>query len=279
MHRLARLAVLAALVVSSPLFAQSYGQVKGMNERFRMDFGGFLQDFSTTLTIDPKNGSGTEISLEDDFGYDTRKTSFRTDGYWRFGPRGRIDFAYTTFRRSSSHVLDRDFVIGDKTYHAGAALDSSARMDVGELYYEYSFLNTGEAEVGAMIGVSSFFTRFDFEGTATVSGSGGSQSASIQTESSDLVVPVPAVGLDFRYTLLPGFLAEGRVKYMKATISDYTGSMLDWRAGLDYYFTPNFGIGAAWASTDIDVTKHRDDGDISFEYKYNGPIGYVSIAF
>ena len=268
-----------ALSVSSPLLAQSYEQVKGMNERFRMDFGGFFQDFATTFRLDPANGSGTEISFEDDLGYDTRKTTFRTDGYWRFGPRGRVAFAYTTFRRSSSHTLNRDFVIGDTTYHAGASLDSSSKVDVGELYYEYSLINTGEAEVGVMLGASTFFTKFEFEGSGTISGGGGSQSGSFQRESSDTIIPVPAIGADFRYTLLPRFFVEGRVRWMKATISDYTGSMLDWRAGLDYYFTSNFGIGAAWASTDIDVTRQRDRGDLSFEYKYNGPIGYLSIAF
>lgn len=279
MHRLARLAVLAAFVVSSPLLAQSYGQVKGMNERFRMDFGGFFQDFTTAFRLDPATGSGTEISLEDDLGYDTSKTTFRTDGYWRFGQRGRMDFAYQTFRRGSTHALDRDFVIGDQTYHAGATLDSSSRVDVGELYYSYSLLNTGEGEFGLMLGASTFWNKWEFELSGTVTGGGGSQSGSAQRETSDLIVPIPAIGAHFRYTLLPRFLATGRVKWMKATISDYTGSMLDWRAGLDYFFTPNFGIGAVWSSTDIDVTKHQDKGDVSFNYKYDGPLGYVSIAF
>ena len=279
MCRFARAALLAALVAAPPLSAQSYGQVKGMNERFRMDFGGFFQDFTTTFRLDPANGSGTEISFEDDLGYDTRKTSFRTDGYWRFGPRGRMDFAYTTFRRGSTHTLDRDFVVGETTYHAGVSIDSTSRVDVGELYYSYSLLNSGEAEVGLMLGASTFFTRWEFEGTGTITGGGGSQSGSFQKETSDLIVPIPAIGAHLRYTLLPGFFAHGRVKWMKATISDYTGSMLDWRAGLDYFFTPNFGIGAVYSQTDINVTKHADKGDVAFDYKYNGPVGYLSIAF
>ena len=279
MHRFARLAALAALAVSTPVFAQSYGQVKGMNERFRMDFGGLFLDFSTTLRIDPVSGSGTEISLEDDFGYNTSKTTFRTDGYWRFGNRGRLDFAYQTYRRGSTHTLNRDFVVGDQTYHAGVSVDSKTRADVGELYYSYSLLNTGEGEFGLMLGASTFWNKWEFEASGAISGGGGSQSGSVQRESSDLVVPIPAVGAHFRYTLLPRFLATGRVKWMKATISDYSGSMLDWRAGLDYFFTPNFGIGAVWSSTDIDVTKHQDKGDVSFNYKYSGPLGYLSIAF
>ena len=271
---------LASLLGSSVAMAQSYAQVKGMEERFRIDLGGFLQDFDTTVRYDPAGGgSGTEISLEDDLGYSTSKTSFKLDGYWRFGSRGRLDFAYQTFRRGSSHTLEKEIVFGDEVYAVGATVSSDSSVDVGELYYSYSLLNTGEAEIGVMLGVSSFFNKWEVEATGNVSGGGGSQAGSTQRESKDLVAPIPAIGAHFRYTLLPRFMASGRVKWMKATISDYTGSMLQWRAGLDYFFTPNFGIGAAWDSTDIDVEKEETEASVAFQYKYDGPVGYVAITF
>jgi hypothetical protein len=250
-----------------------------MDERFRLDLGGIFLSFDTTVRYDPAGGgAGTEISLEDDFGHDADDTTLKVDGYWRFGRRGRLDFAYQTFRRGAEHTLERDIVFGDETYHVGATIDSDARLDVGELYYSYSLLNTGEAEVGLMLGVSSFFNEWDVEATGSATGGGGAQAGSTQRESKELIAPIPAIGAHFRYTLLPGFLAHGRVKWMKATISDYTGSMLQWRAGLDYFFTPNFGIGAAWDSTDVDVEK-QTEGTVALQYKYDGPVGYVAIAF
>ena len=74
-------------------------------------------------------------------------------------------------------------------------------------------------------------------------------------------------------------MAHGRVKWMKATIDQYSGKMLDWRAGLDYYFSKGFGIGAVWSSTDVDIERERGEGNVAFHYKYDGPIGYVSLAF
>ena len=279
MRRLARLLALAALLGSSAALAQSYSQVKGMEERFRIDLGGFLQDFDTTVRYDPAGGgSGTEISLEDDLGYSTSKTSFKLDGYWRFGPRGRLDFAYQTFRRGSSHTLEKEIVFGDEVYAVGATVSSDSSVDVGELYYSYSMLNTGEAEVGLMLGVSTFFNKWEFEAAGAVSGGGGSQAGSMQREATELIAPIPAIGAFARYTLLPGFFAHGRVKWMKATISDYTGSMLHWRAGLDYYFSPNVGIGAAWDSTELDIEKQQD-ATVALDYSYSGPVGYLSITF
>ena len=280
MRRSACPVLLALLVLASPAFAQSYAQVKGMDERLRLDFGGFFQDFSTTLRIDSKNGSGTELSLEDDLGLDANKTSFRFDGYWRFGRRGRIEWAYQTFRRANDHTLNRRIEINDKVFDVGASVSSVSSAHVAELYYSWSLLNTGEAEVAFMLGASTFINKWSFEGTGYVSGSGGSEAGSFQKDDTDLVVPVPAIGASVRYTLLPGFMAHGRIKWMKATIDQYTGKMLDWRAGLDYYFSKNVGIGAVWSSTDIDIEKELNGGgNVAFNYKYDGPLGYLSLTF
>ena len=279
MRRFACTALLALALFAPPALAQSYAQVKGMDERLRLDFGGFFQDFNTTLRIDSKNGSGTELSFENDLGLDANKTSFRFDGYWRFGRRGRIEWAYQYFGRANDHTLARRIEINDKVFDVGASVHTSTSVSVAELYYSWSLLNTGEAEVAFMLGASTFINKWSFEGTGYVSGSGGSEAGSFQKDDTDLVVPIPAIGASARYTLLPGFMAHGRIKWLKANVDQYSGHMLDWRAGLDYYFSKNFGIGAVWSSTDIEIEKDMDKGNVAFNYKYDGPIGYLSLTF
>lgn len=279
MRRFACPALAALLLLAAPALAQSYAQVKGMDERFRLDVGGFFQDFTTTFRLDAASGAGTEVNFEDDLGMDASKTSLRVDGYWRFGRRGRLDFAWQTYRRANDHTLTRQIVVGDTTWNVGASVSTSSRVDVAELYYSWSMLNTGEAEVSLMLGASTFVNKWEFEGSGAITGGGGTTGGSFEREDTDLVVPIPAIGASARYTLLPGLMAHGRVKWMKATIDNYSGSMLDWRAGLDYYLTKNFGVGAVWASTDIDIEKEQERGNVAFNYKYDGPLAYLSFAF
>lgn len=279
MRRFACPALAALLLLAAPALAQSYAQVKGMDERFRIDVGGFFQDFTTTFRLDATSGAGTEVNFEDDLGMDASKTSLRVDGYWRFGRRGRLDFAWQTYRRANDHTLTRQIVVGDTTWNVGASVSTSSRVDVAELYYSWSMLNTGEAEVSLMLGASTFVNKWEFEGSGAITGGGGTAGGSFEREETDLVVPIPAIGASARYTLLPGLMAHGRVKWMKATIDNYSGSMLDWRAGLDYYLTKNFGVGAVWASTDIDIEKEQERGNVAFNYKYDGPLAYLSFAF
>jgi hypothetical protein len=275
-------AALLLLFSAAPARSQTsadFVAVKGFDERLRLDMGGFFQKFTTTIRVDSAtHGVGSEVNLEDDLGLDSNQANFRLDGYWRFGRHGRVDFAYTGWNRTASHTLDRDFTAGDTVYHAGATLDSKLRVSLIEVYYGYSFWNTPKFELGAQIGVSALINKVEFDGTGTISGGGGSASGSFTTQSRSLTAPVPAIGIQGRYTLMPKLLVSARVRGMGATIDNVKGSVLEWRAGIDYYPWKNVGLGAAWDSMDIKVTK-QNDPTLELEYKYNGPMVYLSLVF
>ena len=260
--------------------SSSYGQQRGMEERFRLDIGGFFQKFDTTVTIDRSDGSpGTEVNLEDVLGQDAHKTSLRLDGYWRFGPHGNLQFAYRGWHRTNEHVIDRDINIGDTTYHAGANVSTDNRVNVFQLYYGYSFVNNGQLELGAELGISGYYTKLAFSASGNVSGPGGSASATTGNEGTNFLAPVLGIGGYGRYTILPRFFVNGTIKGLPTvTISGYSGSMIDVTAGLDYFFTKNIGIGASYEYTKI-TFKGKSTPRVGAEYTYSGPLGYASIAF
>src|SRR5471030_1431304 len=177
LRTLAAIGAAAVITLATPAAAQSYADVKGMDERFRLDFGGFFQKFDTTLRLDSAAlGRGTEINFEDDLGHDANKTSFRASGYWRFGRHGRFDFGVITWNRSNSHTIARDIEFGDHVYHAGATVDSNMRITEVDAFYAYSFVNTGEFELGAKLGFSVVFHSVSFDATGFITGPGGTVS-------------------------------------------------------------------------------------------------------
>ena len=104
----ARLGLLATLLLPLsflpvPAEAQTsaeFEMVKRVDERFRLDLGGFFQQFTTTVRLDSESrGMGTEVNLEDDLGLKGRQANFRADGYWRFGRHAQLDFSTGTGRR------------------------------------------------------------------------------------------------------------------------------------------------------------------------------------
>jgi len=277
---LAALGAAAVITLASPAAAQSYADVKGMDERFRLDLGGFFQKFDTTLRLDSAAlGRGTEINLEDDLGQDANSTSFRASGYWRFGRHGRFDFGVISWSRSSTHTIAKDIEFGDHVYHAGATVDSKLRVTQVDAYYGYSFVNTGELELGAKLGFSVLINSAEVNAFGNITGPGGTVSGSRASDNRSVVAPIPAIGAYGRFTLLPGLLISGHVQGLPTvTISGYSGDAIDAGATLDWYPWKNVGFGGGYSYTKITFERSADP-TIRFEYTYSGPIVYLTLAF
>ena len=75
----APVAALLLLLPPRPATAQGqtdYTSAKGMDERLRVDLGGFFQKFTTTVRLDSETtGRGTEVNLEDDLGLDSTQAA------------------------------------------------------------------------------------------------------------------------------------------------------------------------------------------------------------
>lgn len=273
--------LLLASACAAPALAQpgsAYTQhQRGMNETFRVNVGGYFQKFTTVLRAGDAIGSaGTELGLEDVLGAPDSKTTLHVDAALRLSPRSTLLLGYRTSDRSSSVALQRDVSFGDQTYHVGAQVDSRLRVDVGELYYAFSLVNNGDAEFALMLGVSAFYNRATLSAVGSVAGPGGGVVS--QAESRDLLAPVPAVGATLRYALYPKVFAWGTVKGVTGTASGYHGRMLIWSAGLDVYVTKNVGIGGGYEYVRVNFEK-LEARQFALDYRTEGPVAYVSIAF
>lgn len=270
----------AAALLAAPALAQTnnayYMHQRGMDERFRVDLGGFFQTLDTTLSLASSAGAaGTLINLED-LGQEARKTSFAADGYLRLGRHARLDFAYRGWSRSASQRLDKDIVVGDTTYRVGAQVDSSMRSRIGELYYSYSLVNNGDLEFGLGLGVSVYFNDFEISGSGSVSGGGP---VSKVTEARNAVAPIPALEAYFNYALYPRVFLKATARGVSGTVNGYHGEMWDFRGGLDWLFNKNVGVGGMYQYTTINFSHTGEKGDVAFDYKVTGPLAYVILAF
>jgi len=278
----ASFAVVGCLVVGFPAVAQmapSYAAQKGMDENFRIDFGGFFQKFDTSIYLESSSGASTNVSVENLLGQDTHKTSFRVDGYWRFGRHASLVFGYLGWSRSASATLPQDVQWGDYVIHAGSVADSKLRVSVPQLYYAYSTVNNGTLELGGMLGISTYINKANLDAAGSITGPNGTTTASYSSDQWHITVPIPATGAYLRYALYPGLLLDADVRWFPSvTISGYNGGLLEYKAGLDFYFTKNVGIGVMYQYTHIHVY-HVETNTVGFDFRYSGPYGFLSLAF
>ncbi len=273
---------IVSIVLALPAGAQwapSYEAVKGMDESFRLDLGGFFQSFNTTVQrYDSAGVPGTEFNL-DEIGGDQNKTTFRLSGMWRFGRHGNLQFGYEGWKESNSHTLSRDIQWGDTVYHVGAEVDHQLNQNIAFLAYGYSFVNDGELEFGMSLGLAAYFNKLSLSASASAGGAGGGGGAAASSTEKNFVAPIPVIGGYFNFTLLPRFFVWAKASGLpKITISGYSASMVDAQGGLSYYFTRNVGLGAGYEYAKL-TYEHPVENGIRLVQSFSGFLGYLSVAF
>jgi len=261
--------VLAAGLLASPAFAQTSSSTwNGLSDRFQIDTGYFRISANTVLRYNAGPGSG-DIDFEDDLDVNKDADTFWLDATWRVGRRHQLKLAYTKLdRERGDHTLQRDFTWGGQTYNAGLSASTSTGSDILGGYYRFALVRNDRYEIGPTVGVGYLSLNARIEATGTVSGPGGTESRSLDERASTGSMTGAVGGYAQawpakRLALYADFL------YIKVSPGDTEASVTDWRAGANYYFTRNVGLGAQYKhynySYDRGVLVSKLGGEITYE--------------
>jgi hypothetical protein len=211
-------------------------------DRFKLNLGAFIPFFNSELRVDsPTLGKGTNIDLEDRLGLDENITQFRTDGYLRFFRRHRLQLGYYKLSRSASTQLTDPIQFGDTVFPA-ITVKTDTDISVYEASYMFSFLQNDNLELAGTLGAQTI----DID-ASIVGGSGQ------YAESASAVGPLPVIGLDLIYKFTPDLHLTSRAQFFTFEIDKYDGTLIDFRAALEYRFYKYFGIGVGYNSFFIDL--------------------------
>jgi hypothetical protein len=243
--------------------------------RFRIAAGAFASFFNTNLRLDSNNipGDGTEIDLEDDLGFDTRKFDFRAAGDLRLGRRHHITFGYFSLSRSSNAVLDEEIEFGDEIFPVDAEVEADFSTRFALLGYRFSFLAREKVQVGVGLGLTAMFTKTGIEAVGSV-GDGGFVTAEERTSTT---FPVANLGLNAGWAPLSRMVVRGSVGGLYVKVSSITASVGNADAFVEYFFTRGFGAGLGYAFTKLQV-EESEDPQLKISYRYSGLLLYGVFA-
>ena len=251
---------------------EEYYEARGVHDRFSVSIGAFATDFDTRARLDSDlfPDSGTEISFEDDLDFNADESNLRLDGYWRFSRKNRIEFGLMRFTRDARADLEEEIQWGDEVYDLDATVKAETEMDVIKFAYKHSFIANGRVTAGISVGLNAML--FDAELTEIVAGVGE------DSQSEDLIAPVPMIGAHFEYTIVPRLIVRGSWELFDVEVEDLEARVIDWRASLDWYPFDHFGLGVGYNVVNIEV---EDTGAPAFlfDYDYDGPQAYLSLIF
>jgi hypothetical protein len=227
-------------------------------ETVKLNLGAFIPFFNSELRVDsPTLGRGTNLDLEDRLGLDEEITEFRVDGYLRFFDRHRLQLGYYNISRSARAQLTDPIQFGDTIFPA-IAVNTDTDISIYEASYMFSFLQNDSLELAASLGAQTL----DIE--ASITGSGG-----LLRESADVVGPVPVIGLDLNYRFTQELFLVSRIQFFTYEFEEYDGTLIDFRAALEYMFFENFGLGIGYNYFDIDIDIDGSNflGVVNYEFQ------------
>ena len=85
-------------------------------------------------------------------------------------------------------------------------------------------------------------TTFNFAAQGMINGVQGSSTV----VNEQVTLPLPSIGLIANYNITPKLQFQSRYDFFYLTVNDYTGSMFEFYAGLEYRFFQHFAMGAAF---------------------------------
>jgi len=237
--------------------------------KFSLSIGVFLTHRNNTTRVDGTLGmDGTVVDLEGDLGLNRSDSVFRVDGYYRFNQKHRLDFSVFDLSRSASKVIQKDIDWNDTLFPIDTTVDSDFDLAIYKIAYTWSFMRRDKGFLGLTAGlyIADFGTRLEVEAIGAL-------------ESSDITAPLPVIGLrgQYDFTEKLSFRASGEIFALE--YEDYSGSLYDIYAGLDYQFFKHvaIGIGVNAVKLNIGVSKDRFNGDI--DWRYDGALVYFKFDF
>jgi len=271
--------VVLLTLAAAPRPAQAENPVEPGQERFKLVLGAFLPAFGTEVRVDnPTLGRGTETDLRDDFGVDRNSSGLWAGAEWRFAPRHRVGFVYSSFKLEGSRTATRNIQIGDEVYPAGATVSAQLKINIVPVTYSYSIYKRDDRELALTAGLHWSHVKFSAQGSASAGAFDVSNDTSAKAN-----LPLPLFGVRYEHYFgrdwsVGAQAAYFQLKYEKAPVKA-DGSLWSARVNAEYRLTRNLGVGVAIEAFSIEAEASQDDWKGGLEYSYWGPQIYLTARF
>ena len=232
-----------------------------------LSLGTFALDTQTVMRVDGTSGSGDEVNLEEDLGFEDQQR-FRFDLDWRFAENHKLRMMWFNNDRSNSRTLAQDVTIGDTTYPAGTTVTAQFNADILELAYEYSFWRGADWELTGSAGLHTLIFEYDIDGAADT------------PAEADATGPLPVLGLRYQKRFGEAWYLDLQGQYFAIAIGDIDGRIDDYKAALTYRFAGHWGVGAGWNQFTTRIESSDPNAfDGVFSWRYGGPMLFLTANF
>lgn len=248
-------------------------------KKLSIDAGVFFTAVDSSVRFG--TGLGVDIDVEKALDLDSTSTVFRADALWRFtkNHRHRLDFTWFSLRRDGNRRVIDDITIEDDdgntiTIPSGTSVEAFFNLDIYELAYRYSFFQDDRIDLAAGIGIYVMPIDFGIKVSGLLD----------EEEEEKFTAPLPVFGLRMDVALNPRWFIRTGAQVFYVEIDNFEGSIMEFRAALEYNPWKHVGIGCGFDTLGIRLESEDEDwpgidlkGEV--EFNYTGFLFYLRLFF
>jgi len=233
----------------------------------------YVWDANTTVAFPGSvSGVGTSIDFAQTLGGDTSTDALRIEALYRFNERHSLGFSWYRIGLAGQKTLNEQIQIEDQIINTNASVSTSLNLNLYRLLYNYSFYRTEKVELAVSPGLYMANTKFMLSAQGTIN----NVAAASTVIEEQLTLPLPSIGGVVNYNITPRLQSQIRADFFYLKVGDFSGSMFEFYAGLEYRLFKNFALGAAYDRLVVDV-QDQSSGGFNVNLGYNLLYLYGSI--
>ncbi len=246
------------------------------SERYDIRLGGFwVQDINSQLRVDSKGTlsggavtRGTTIDLGKNLNIENSVQVFRADFSAYLAPRHRLDFSWFNMRLTGKTTLLEDVEWGDVDFGPGLTVESFIKNNILRLAYTYFIVQKSNWQLGLSLGAHVMKIN------------SGITAVNTQLSANEgFTAPLPVLGIVYDYAITPTLLLRGHAEYFGLSYDNYSGSLVDLYATLEWRIKSWVALGGGIEYFDFDVTRDGKLTTAELKHRWTGYQAYLSFRF
>jgi len=240
-----------------------------LSDTFHLSLGAFRPKKEITLSLSNGNAFTQKINASDT--ESTGSLNFR----WRYADNWSLWGQYWDVSSGTSEVLKDDIEFDNIIIKEGSGVGLKIETSVLRMFFGRSFFKKPQSEWGVGAGLhwmqSKVSLRLKVDTDPPNDDLNVNGSKSIKAG-----VPLPNIGAWYMYSWSPKWVTTARLDWLDISIDEYSGSMFNASAGVNYQFSDHFGIGLALNGFKLTAEQKASGKNLKLETTQLGP--YLSLT-
>ena len=284
-----RVQVLTLVAISAcSSLAHAQNEYEKFNDPWRVYFGGYWPDPSSTLAI---NGDvlppRPPVSVEDILGLEESDAVAWGGIAWHISRRNSLELETFALNRNggASGTFVPPVEINDFFIESGA-IGTSYDTSLTRLTYGFSIMRSErmDFQLKAGLHIAKLEAGVQIAGeicgpTTVPSIPPGCPAAGSETASEDVTAPLPHFGVSYAYAMTPNLSLSLQAVGFAIEISSIEGSIIELDADIAWQPFDRFGFGAGLRYFNTNVKAANSELNGEFDFEYFGPTVYFQATF